>query len=343
MTDGAACEGAHFLLFTKPENTIMKTTKSLVAASFALILLAACGSTGMGDILGGGTNQQSNYEIRGTVESIDLNSRSIYLTNVSGYTSMLSNGGNSVRVYYDDRTPVDFNGQSYRPSDLERGDQVTVRVDESGNDLKAESVTVTRDVSSGTGSYPSGSYESTIRGTVRNVDASRRTIEVDRGYGSTTIVEFETNTPVRFNNQTFKPADLERGDEIDIRARDLGNGRFLAQDISVVRSVSSNGTYGSGSTQTATIRGTVRTVDTARRTIELESTSWISGFNTGAGSSTRTIISYDTNIGVNVNGRTEPVTGLERGDIVEVQVVRDANNSTLWAQRLVLVRDVNSR
>lgn len=231
----------------------MKTSKSIVAASFALMLLAACGSTGMGDILGGGTNQQSNYEIRGTVESIDLNSRSIYLTNVSGYTSMLSNGGNSVRVYYDDRTPVEFNGQTYRPSDLERGDQVAVRVDESGNDLKATAVTVTRDVSSGTGSTTSSSsYDSTIRGTVRSID-------------------------------------------------------------------------------------------TSRRTIELESTSWISGYNSGSGSGTRTIINYDTNIGVDVSGRIEPVTGLERGDVVEARVTRDGNNSTLWAQRLVLVRDVNSR
>ncbi len=97
----------------------MRTTKSLVAASFALILLAACGSSGIGDILGGGGNtQQSNYEIRGTVESVDLNSRSIFLSNVSGYTSMLSNGGNSVRVYYDDGTPVEFNGQSYRPAPI---------------------------------------------------------------------------------------------------------------------------------------------------------------------------------------------------------------------------------
>jgi len=80
----------------------MKTTKSLAAASLMLILLAACGS--VGDILGGGGSgqQQGTYEIRGTVDSIDLNSRSIYLTNVSGYTSMLSNGGNAVRVYYDD-------------------------------------------------------------------------------------------------------------------------------------------------------------------------------------------------------------------------------------------------
>ncbi|MFL6248126.1 MAG: hypothetical protein ACJ74H_19030 [Thermoanaerobaculia bacterium] len=318
----------------------------MAAASLALILLAACGSSGMGDILGGGSSNQQNYEIRGTVDSVDLNSRSIWLTNVSGYNaSMLSNGGsgNTVRVYYDEQTAVSFNGQTYRPSDLERGDQIAVRVDESGNNLLAESMTVISDVSSGNGSYPtypSGSYESTIRGTVRYVDTSRRTIEVDRGSGSTTFVEFDTNTPVRFNNQTYNPADLERGDEIDIRARDLGNGRFVATDISVIRSVSSNGTYGSGSSQMATIRGTVRSIDTVRRTIELESTNWISGFNSGAGTGSRTIINYDTNASIYVNGRNESVSGLERGDVIEVQVARDG--STLWARSMSLVRDVNS-
>jgi hypothetical protein len=218
-----------------------------------------------------------------------------------------------------------------------------VRVDESGNNLMAESMSVIRDVSSGSGSFPtnpSGSYETSIRGTVRYVDTSRRTIEVDRGSGSTTFVEFDTNTPVRFNNQTYRPVDLERGDEIDIRARDLGNGRFLATDISVIRSVSSGGMSGSGSSQMATIRGTVRNVDTVRRTIELESTNWISGFNSGAGTGTRTIINYDTNASIFVNGRNESISGLERGDVIEVQVARDG--STLWARSMTLVRDVNS-
>jgi hypothetical protein len=319
----------------------MKTTKSLAAASLMLILLAACGS--MGDILGGGGSgqQQGSYEISGTVESIDLNSRSIYLTNVSGYTSMLSNGGNAVRVYYEDRTPVDYNGQSYRATDLERGDQISVRVDESGNTLMAESVTVLRDVSTGS-SYPtspSGSYESNIRGTVRYVDSSRRTIEVDRGSGSATVVEFEANTPVYFNNQTYTPVDLERGDEIDVRARDLGNGRFVAQNISVTRSISNSGSIGGpATTQTATLRGTVRNVDTVNRTIELDSTNWISSFNSGTTSS-RTVVHYETNAGVYVNGRNEAVTGLERGDVIEVQVTR--NGSAFWAQRMELVRDVN--
>jgi Domain of unknown function (DUF5666) len=241
----------------------MKNYKSMAAASLMVILLAACGSTGIGDILGGGSpTSQSRYDIQGTVESVDLNSRAIYLTNVSGYnSSMLSNGGaSSVRVYYDDNTPVSFNGQSYRPSDLERGDQVTVRADESGNNLVAESVTVTRDASSGTSSsYP-----------------------------------------------TYP----------------------------------SNGS----STYNQTIRGTVSYVDTANRTIELQSASWINGFNSNTtGSAGTTVIHYDANTQIDVAGRLQAMSGLERGDVIEVQVSRDSNNSALWAQRAFLVRDVNQR
>lgn len=307
----------------------------------------------MGDILGGGSNNNNSYEVRGTVESVDPNSRSIFLSNVSGYTSMLSNGGSgsNVRVYYDQQTTVAHQGSTYRPEDLERGDEVMVRVDEQGNSLLAETVTVTRDASSGTynsgnsGSqypYPSGSSSATLRGKVGYIDGSRRTIELDRGYGSATIVEFDTQTPVYFNNQTYRATDLERGDEIEIRGRDLGNNRFLATDITVTRNVSGGGgIYNGGSTsnQTSTVRGTVSYVDTSRRTIELESANFISGFNSGANRSSRVIVQYGTNAGIDVNGSLQPISGLERGDVIEVQV-QNTNGSTLYADRLWLVRDV---
>jgi hypothetical protein len=322
----------------------MNTHKALIPAALAVLFLAACSTGGgIGDILGGGSPNASNYEIRGTVDHVDTASRSIYLTNVTGYTSMLSSGGgDSVRVYFDDRTPVEYQGQTYRPQDLERGDQVAVRVDESGNQLHADSMTVIYNAG-GTGSgstFPT--YGSSVRGTVRHVDSSRRTIEVDRGSGSPVIVEFDTNTPVYFSNQTYRVTDLERGDEVDIRVRDLGSGRVLATDITVTRNVSGGGTFGSGSgsSQLSTFRGTVRFVDTARRTIELESTTWISGFNTGAGTGMSTmIVQYDTNTGVDVQGRLHPVDGLERGDVVEVHA-RSLGGSSYMAERLVLVRDV---
>jgi hypothetical protein len=322
----------------------MTKPKSLAAVALSVLFLAACGSTG-GDIFGGGGNTNTqNYELRGTVDHVDANSRSIYLRNVSGYQSMLSSGGSgdSLRVYYDTQTAVQFQGQNYRPEDLERGDEVTVRVAEgTNNSLMADVVTVTRDVSGGTntgGIYDSG-VGSMLRGTVTHVDTSRRTIEVDRTSGSNVIVEYGTNTPVYFNGQTYRVADLERGDEIEIRVSNLGNNRFSASDITVLRSISSGG---SGSTSAmSTVRGTVAYVDTSRRTIELESANWISRFNTGTGtSSNRFVISYDNNVSVDVAGQLHPVSGLERGDVIEVQV-DNSGSSVLRATRIFLVRDVN--
>lgn len=322
----------------------MNRTKSLAAASLMLVFLAACGSSGIGDILGNGNSNASSYEIRGTVDSVDSSSRSIYLTNVSGYSNMLSNSGNAVRVYYDERTPVSHQGSTYRPEDLERGDVISVRVDESGNRLMAETMTVVSDVSSGGTLYPSsgssGVYGDMVRGTVRNVDLSRRTIEIDRGTASPVIVEIDTSTPVYFNNQTYRPGDLERGDEVDVRIRDFGSGRYVAQDITVTRNISdpnSGSIY--GSSQTSTIRGTVRYVDTSRRTIELESASWISGFNTGAGGSRTMVVQYDPGFRIDVSGSLQSIEGLERGDVIEVQV-RDLGGSSYLAQRAFLVRDI---
>jgi hypothetical protein len=314
----------------------MTTYKTLTAATLALLFLAACGSSGIDDVLGGGsTSGAGRYEIQGTVDSVDLNSRSMVLTNVSGYTSMLSSGGgNTVRVHFDEQTPVDFQGRSYRVADLERGDRIAVRVDESGNALIAESVSVLSDVSGGS-SYPSS--ESTLRGTVRYVDTSRGTIELDRGYGSTTMVEFSTSTPVYFDGRTYRVADLERGDEIEIRVRDLGSGRVAAQDITVTRSISS-GSTGSSSSM-STVRGTVRYVDTSRRTIELEQASWVSGFDSGVGGGRTVVVQYGADARVDVSGQLLPITGLERGDVVEIRV-QNVGGGTLVADRVWLVRDV---
>jgi bifunctional DNA-binding transcriptional regulator/antitoxin component of YhaV-PrlF toxin-antitoxin module len=330
----------------------MNTPKSLIAASLTMLLLAACGSTGIGDVLGGGGggSQTSNYEIRGTVESVD--SQSVWLRNVSGYTSMLSNSGSgnsgTARVYFDNQTTVDYQGQAYRPQDLERGDEVVVRVDEDGNRLIANSMTVTYNAGGNTSSsYPSssGAYGSTVRGTVRYVDASRGTLEIDRGSGmSTMMLDFDTATPVYFNGNTYRVADLERGDEVEIRVRETGGNRVLAQDVTVVRSVSGgSGTYGGSSTsnQYATIRGTVRSIDTSRRTFELESANWISGFNTGAGTGvSRITVQYSDSMQIDVNGRLHPMAGLERGDVVNVQVSR--SGSAYWAERVTLVHDINN-
>ena len=347
--------------------------KTVTAAAIALLFVAACGSSGnsgLGGIFGGSNSGTNITEIRGTVDSVDLNSSSIYLVNVSNNNgSMLSNSGsssgNSVRVYFDNRTPVDYQGRSYQTSDLERGDQIAVRVDQSGNRLYANSVSVLSDVRNSypSGSYPNGSsnpnngsypnngtYGSTLHGTVRSIDTNRRTISVDAGYGSYTTIQYDSNTPVYFNGNNYTPSQLQVGDEIDVRASNIGSNRYQAQDITVTRSVSgtsstNNGTYGTyGQNNGSTIRGTVTSVDTNRRTITLQGVNY-TGFDRNASNGGTITVQYDPNTTVDVQGQAYPVTGLQRGDIVDVQVGSGTYNSNTnyFAQRIVLVHDVNQR
>ena len=332
-------------------------------ALVTLLLLTACGSSGggLGDIFGGGGQSSDTYanEIRGRVEYVDTRERSVTLTNVRDYNSNLNpgnTGGNTVRVYFDERTPVEYGGRNYNVADLERGDEIAVSVDQSGNQLYARSMRVlydSRGMTSGSGTNTgtnTGTYGSNVRGTVRYVDTNRREIGVDRQYGGDTIVvQYDANTYVSFNNQRYRPEDLERGDEIDIRVTDYGSGRVLAQDVNVIRSVSGtsgsgSGIYGSGTTNSrlATVRGTVRYVDPQRRILELDQTSWMTRFDNGSGSTGNVVLQYDANARVEFQNQMHPLTNLERGDVVDAYI-RDDGGSRYWVERIVLVRDVNNR
>lgn len=252
--------GHGFRSYLRGRTTTMNKYKVLAAACFALLLAAACGSTGgLGDIFGTNPNNTNGtYTISGTVDSIDLNNHYIYLTNVSGYTSNLrdSSTGNTARVSWDNRTTVNFNGRSYRPEDLERGDQVSVRVDQNRNQLLAESMDVTYNSrggmasSSSNGTYgtygtPSSNY-GTLRGTVRFVDPSTRTITIDsaswmsgfQGTNSSSLtVRYDPNAQVNYNGQLYPVTNLERGDIVDFTVQNLGSGNYLATSLNLVRDV----------------------------------------------------------------------------------------------------------
>src|ERR1043166_454495 len=167
---------------------------AVVATAAALLLLAGCASSpyGYGNNSGPYTNT-----IHGTVDYVDTASRSIVLYNTSGYGSMLSGSGDpanggSVRVYYDNRPGVSWQGRTYRPEDLERGDQIDVTVHQSGNQLIAESANVTYNANASNNPYPNNSYPDTrqsslIRGTVRYIDTRSQTIQLDSNNGPLTV------------------------------------------------------------------------------------------------------------------------------------------------------------
>ncbi len=112
----------------------------------ALLLLAACGSAGLGDlggIFGSPTPSTSQPSaIQGPVNSVDTNAPRIDL-NVN-YVNNLRTTQNGQSIYYDNRTRVVYQSRDYRPEDLERGDQITVRGYNSSGRYIAETITVTR-------------------------------------------------------------------------------------------------------------------------------------------------------------------------------------------------------
>lgn len=318
-----------------------KALSSIAATLFVALLTTGCGSTNDG-VLGntrGTTTAPAADEIRGTVYEVDTTNRVLVLTNVDPMgTNGLVSGGNDVRVYYDDRTTVTYQGSStYKPSDLERGDQVAVRVSNANGRTMANSIEVLYDSSRG-GTAASGGG---LRGIIRRIDTNRRTIEIDRGVNtSSVVVEYDLNTRVLYNNQSYRPEDLERGDEVAVDARRLSDGRTVAYSIEVLRSVSDPNGASSGSSAQATVRGTVRYVDASRQTIEIERATWSRNFTTGGSSGSSVILEYSSGLSVEFQGRSYPVTNLERGDEIEATVRQVGSRNVI--DQIRVVRDANS-
>lgn len=80
-------------------------------------------------------------ELQGAVSQVDPRRRLITLTR-GGYS------GNHEQVYYDERTRVEYRGQSFRPEQLDPGDVIRVRARQTGRDWLAEHIWVEVDARS---------------------------------------------------------------------------------------------------------------------------------------------------------------------------------------------------
>lgn len=230
---------------------------SFLSALVAALVLTGCGSSGIGDILGGGTNtggtstndpyNQNVNNVRGTVERVNTTERYIVVDSEST-TSNLRNGGDDEMVlYYDDRTTVEFQGRTFTPDDLEAGDRILADVESNGSRLMVEEIQVLYDVTSNTSDddYDNDRYDNDndnydtrtqeVRGTVRYVDTRDQTLELEPSTGRTglVVVHYDASTIVEFEGRRYKPENLERGDRVEVEVREL-NGRMIAEEILVV-------------------------------------------------------------------------------------------------------------
>lgn len=232
---------------------------SFLTALVAALVLTGCGSSGIGDILGGGSStgtgtndpyNQNVNNVRGTVERVNTTERYIVVDSEST-TSNLRNGGDDEMVlYYDDRTTVEFQGRTFTPADLESGDRILADVDSNGSRLMVEEIQVLYDVTSNTSDdnyddrYDNdndndndtyGTRTQELRGTVRYVDTRDQTLELEptSGRSGLVVVHYDASTIVEFEGRRYKPENLERGDRVEVEVREL-NGRMIAEEILVV-------------------------------------------------------------------------------------------------------------
>jgi hypothetical protein len=198
--------------------TMMKTART-IGAALALASLHACasGSGGgtigdiLGSVLGGGA---SGNQVSGTIQGVDTRYRTIGLTQSNGST---------VSINYDDNTKVVYNNQSYGVTSLERGDQVTARVQASNNNsYYTDLVQVDRPVQ-GSGTV-AGSSENvvSIQGTVRGVDQTNGYFTLDATNGTRLTVSLPYNVT---RNDQSRFQSLRSGDTVRLYGVYLNNSR----------------------------------------------------------------------------------------------------------------------
>lgn len=120
--------------------------QKLLALTVLTLMLAGCGSIGLGDLGGilGSPSSDKSSDVRGTVVRVDTNDRRIDLD--VQYVNNLQDNRSGSAIYYDSDTRVEYNGQTYRPEELERGDEISVRGANQNGRYVADTITVTRNV-----------------------------------------------------------------------------------------------------------------------------------------------------------------------------------------------------
>jgi len=111
-----------------------------------LLLLAACGSGGLGDLGGilGSPSSTQPSTVQGTVNLVDTSNHRIDIN--ANYVNGLRNTQTGQSIYYDNHTRVVYQGRDYSVTDLERGDEISVTGSNNNGRYVADTITVTRNV-----------------------------------------------------------------------------------------------------------------------------------------------------------------------------------------------------
>ena len=190
------------------------------AAVGLLAALGACSSVGgLGNILGGvlGRGKQAG-QVSGYVQAVDTRSQII---------AMQQPNGQPVNLLFDNQTKVIYNNQSYAVTSLDRGDQITARVQNTDNGYYTDVVQVDRPVqasggTTGTTGTTTSSNVQTVQGTVRQIDQQNGLFTMDVSNGTRLTVSMPYS-PSRTDVTKFQ--SLRAGDNVRIAGVFLNNSR----------------------------------------------------------------------------------------------------------------------
>ena len=189
-----------------------------MGATLVLLLTAsACAGAGnIGDVLGGvlgGGGQAQGSQVSGVVLGIDQSRQQL---------GIQLQDGQQVALLYDQQTQVVYQNQRYAVTNLERGDRITARIQQTQNGgYYTDLVQVDQSASTSGGAGGSANVQS-IQGTVRQVDFQNGLFSLDvSGYG-TLIVALPYNVR-RADQSTFQ--QLRQGDRVRLYGVFLNNQR----------------------------------------------------------------------------------------------------------------------
>jgi hypothetical protein len=192
------------------------------ATAFALTAAAACSSGGLGNVLGSvlgaGTGQGQANQVSGTIAGVDTRNQQIVLQ---------QSNGQSVALAFDPQTQVVYQNQKYAVTSLERGDQITARIQSTNNGgYYTDLVQVDQPVNgSAAGTYGNASGSANVQslqGIVRQVDRQNGLFAMDASNGVTLTVSLPYNVN-RADVDRFQ--NLRAGDRVRFYGVFVNNSR----------------------------------------------------------------------------------------------------------------------
>jgi len=105
-----------------------------------------------------------------------------------------------------------------------------------------------------------GGGGSQVNGIVRGVNTQSRFLTLQQSNGQDVDLQYDNQTRVVYQNQTYSVTSLDPGDQVAARVQQVQGGGYYTDSIVVVQPVNNTG----GSTNTGTVQnlqGTVRQID----------------------------------------------------------------------------------